>query len=92
MTEGADRGGRAARRRTIPALPRAQRADPGDLRPGAHRWRAVGLAASGGFVTGVAGMGHVAITTKKPHQMRGYYSTVFDARLSVTTSTRPSAA
>lgn len=40
------------------------------------------MAASGGFVTGVDGMGHVAITTKKPHQMRGYYSTVFDARLS----------
>ena len=36
----------------------------------------------GGFVTGEAGMGHVAITTKKPHQMRGYYNTVFDARLS----------
>lgn len=35
-----------------------------------------------GFVTGEAGMGHVAITTKKPHQMRGYYDTVFDARLS----------
>jgi len=36
----------------------------------------------GGFVTGEDGLGHVAITTKKPHQMRGYYSTVFDARLS----------
>lgn len=36
----------------------------------------------GGFVTGDAGMGHVAITTKKPFQMRGYYDTVFDARLS----------
>jgi 2,3-dihydroxybiphenyl 1,2-dioxygenase len=36
----------------------------------------------GGFVTGESGMGHVAITTKKPHQMRGYYNTVFDARLS----------
>jgi 2,3-dihydroxybiphenyl 1,2-dioxygenase len=35
-----------------------------------------------GFVTGEAGIGHVAITTKKPHQMRGYYDTVFDARLS----------
>lgn len=35
-----------------------------------------------GFVTGDAGLGHVAITTKKPHQMRGYYNTVFDARLS----------
>jgi len=40
------------------------------------------LAASGGFVTGVDGMGHVAIATKKPHQVRGYYSTVYDARLS----------
>jgi 2,3-dihydroxybiphenyl 1,2-dioxygenase len=40
------------------------------------------LAAAGGFVTGDSGMGHVAIATKKPHQMRGYYSTVFDARLS----------
>ncbi|GAY16764.1 VOC family protein [Mycobacterium sp. shizuoka-1] len=40
------------------------------------------LSAAGGFVTGPAGMGHVAIATKKPHQMRGYYSTVFDARLS----------
>lgn len=27
-------------------------------------------------------MGHVAIATKKPQQMCGYYSTVFDARLS----------
>ncbi|WP_431232948.1 VOC family protein [Mycolicibacterium psychrotolerans] len=35
-----------------------------------------------GFVTGTSGMGHVAIATSKPHQMRGYYSTVFDARLS----------
>lgn len=35
----------------------------------------------GGFVTGASGMGHVAIITKKPHQMRGYYDTVFDARL-----------
>lgn len=35
----------------------------------------------GGFVTGTAGMGHVAITSTKPHQMRGYYNTVFDARL-----------
>jgi 2,3-dihydroxybiphenyl 1,2-dioxygenase len=40
------------------------------------------LAAHGGFVTGVDGLGHVAITTKKPYQLRGYYSTVFDARLS----------
>jgi 2,3-dihydroxybiphenyl 1,2-dioxygenase len=35
----------------------------------------------GGFVTGESGMGHVAITSKKPHQVRGYYNTVFDARL-----------
>lgn len=40
------------------------------------------LGARGGFVTGADGMGHVAIATKKPHQMRGYYDTVFDARLS----------
>lgn len=39
------------------------------------------LASSGGFVTGADGMGHVAIATKRPHEMRGYYSTVFDARL-----------
>ncbi|RDH74800.1 extradiol ring-cleavage dioxygenase [Mycolicibacterium moriokaense] len=38
-------------------------------------------AARGGFVTGESGMGHVALTTKKPHQVRGYYNTVFDARL-----------
>ena len=37
---------------------------------------------AGGFVTGESGMGHVAMTTKKPLQTRGYYSTVFDARLS----------
>jgi len=36
---------------------------------------------SRGFVTGASGMGHVAITSKKPHQMRGYYNAVFDARL-----------
>jgi len=36
----------------------------------------------GGFVTGSDGMGHVAITSKKPRQMRGYFNTVFDARLS----------
>lgn len=34
-----------------------------------------------GFVTGEGGMGHVAITSKRPHQLRGYYNTVFDARL-----------
>ncbi|UXA19340.1 VOC family protein [Mycobacterium sp. SMC-4] len=35
-----------------------------------------------GFVTGAGGMGHVALTTTKPHLVRGYYSHVFDARLS----------
>ena len=40
------------------------------------------MANPGGFVTGDAGLGHVAVTTKKPHQVRGYYNTVFDARLS----------
>ena len=36
----------------------------------------------GGFVTGELGLGHVAIISKKPHEMRGYYDTLFDARLS----------
>jgi 2,3-dihydroxybiphenyl 1,2-dioxygenase len=40
------------------------------------------MANRSGFVTGDSGMGHVAIISKKPHQMRGYYDTVFDARLS----------
>ena len=35
-----------------------------------------------GFVTGAGGLGHVAITTKKPYELRGYYNHVFDARLS----------
>lgn len=35
-----------------------------------------------GFVTGRAGMGHVAITSKKPEQMRGYFTNLLDARLS----------
>lgn len=37
---------------------------------------------SSGFVTGDSGMGHVAITSRKPAHMRGYFDTVFDARLS----------
>ena len=40
------------------------------------------MCTAGGFVTGEGGIGHVAIASKKPHQMRGYYDTVFDARLS----------
>ena len=40
-----------------------------------------GMAVRGGFVTGEGGIGHVAVTSKKPHQIRGYYNTVFDARL-----------
>jgi len=40
------------------------------------------MRARGGFVTGDAGIGHVAITTTKPHRVRGYFNTVFDARLS----------
>ncbi|WP_405847901.1 VOC family protein [Streptomyces sp. NBC_01518] len=34
-----------------------------------------------GFVTGDSGMGHVAITSTKPTQVRRYFDTVFDARL-----------
>ncbi len=33
------------------------------------------------FVTGASGMGHLAITTKRPDQLRAYYNTVFDARI-----------
>jgi 2,3-dihydroxybiphenyl 1,2-dioxygenase len=40
------------------------------------------MAVRGGFVTGEGGIGHVAVASKKPHQLRGYYDTVFDARLS----------
>ncbi len=40
------------------------------------------MATRGGFVTGESGLGHVAVTSKNPHLVRGYYSTVFDARLS----------
>jgi 2,3-dihydroxybiphenyl 1,2-dioxygenase len=40
------------------------------------------MAVRGGFVIGEAGIGHVAVTSKKPHQIRGYYDAVFDARLS----------
>ena len=40
------------------------------------------MAAGGGFVTGEGGIGHVAVTSKKPHKVRGYYDAVFDARLS----------
>lgn len=35
-----------------------------------------------GFVTGESGMGHVAITTTKPKEMRSYYDSLFNARLS----------
>jgi 2,3-dihydroxybiphenyl 1,2-dioxygenase len=34
-----------------------------------------------GWVTGDSGMGHIAITSTKPAQLRGYFNTVFDARL-----------
>ena len=34
------------------------------------------------FVTGEAGMGHIALTSTKPAMVRGYFNSVFDARLS----------
>ncbi|MER7187499.1 VOC family protein [Streptomyces hyaluromycini] len=34
-----------------------------------------------GWVTGDSGMGHVALTSTRPTLTRGYFSTVFDARL-----------
>lgn len=36
---------------------------------------------AGRFVTGEGGLGHIAITTTEPEKLRGYYDTVFDARL-----------
>lgn len=35
-----------------------------------------------GFVTGAAGMGHVAVTTREPEVMQAFWKNVFDARLS----------
>jgi 2,3-dihydroxybiphenyl 1,2-dioxygenase len=35
-----------------------------------------------GFVTGAGGMGHVAMTTRKPEAARGFWREIFDARLS----------
>lgn len=35
-----------------------------------------------GYVTGAAGMGHVAITSREPSAIHRYYRTVFDSRLS----------
>lgn len=35
-----------------------------------------------GFVTGDAGMGHVAITTRDPRGLHAYFNTIFDSRLS----------
>lgn len=34
-----------------------------------------------GFVTGDSGMGHIALTSTRPAHIRGYFNTVFDARL-----------
>lgn len=34
------------------------------------------------FVTGDSGMGHLALTARRPEEVRGYYGTIFDARLS----------
>ena len=68
---------------SVCAVPRPQRADAGDLHPSrAPADTPLDMAVRGGFVTGEAGIGHVAVTSKKPHQVRGYYDTVFDARLS----------
>ncbi|BBP74704.1 putative 2,3-dihydroxybiphenyl 1,2-dioxygenase [Pseudomonas sp. Ost2] len=33
-----------------------------------------------GFITGKAGMGHLAITSRKPQQMRRFWQEIFDAR------------
>ena len=46
-----------------------------------HRTPVPGHTGSG-FLTGAGGMGHVALPTKMPQLVRGYYNHVFDARLS----------
>lgn len=37
---------------------------------------------SAGFITGDAGMGHLAITSRKPEKMRQFWQEIFDARTS----------
>ncbi|MFJ4387032.1 VOC family protein [Pseudomonas sp. NPDC089408] len=37
---------------------------------------------SAGFITGAAGMGHLAITSRKPQQMQRFWEEIFDARIS----------
>ncbi|MGW5382244.1 VOC family protein [Nocardia sp. NPDC003963] len=37
---------------------------------------------SSGWVTGAAGIGHVALISREPEAMHGYYRTLFDSRLS----------
>ncbi|PWR18305.1 VOC family protein [Zavarzinia compransoris] len=37
---------------------------------------------TGGFVTGASGLGHFAITSKKPEKMLRFWQEIFDARLS----------
>ncbi|MFE3188410.1 VOC family protein [Nocardia sp. NPDC059240] len=37
---------------------------------------------SSGWVTGEAGLGHVAMLSREPESVRGYFQTVFDSRLS----------
>lgn len=34
-----------------------------------------------GFVTGAAGLGHIALTSTRPSRIRGYFDTLLDARL-----------
>jgi len=37
---------------------------------------------AGGFVTGTSGLGHFAITSRRPERMRQFWQEIFDARLS----------
>jgi 2,3-dihydroxybiphenyl 1,2-dioxygenase len=37
-----------------------------------------------GFVTGASGLGHVALTSRRPERVHGYFATVLDARLTDT--------
>jgi len=35
-----------------------------------------------GFVTGASGMGHIALTSRRPEKVQGFWQEIFDARLS----------
>ena len=78
---GRGRGGGAARRREVLALSRARsvRRSNCSSSPRSRRPRKRSVSA---FVTGERGLGHVAITTRKPEAMIAFWREIFDAKIS----------